>query len=184
MWTLTLTPKPQTLNPKPQTPNLLPHVDLDPLLFTQIRGSPLAVRGHHKADLRLPPRITRRFAGMFICLNQPLSLGPFVQIKDDEMKDFVVTCRKVFTTACTTVFNTTSTSIVERHGSGHPVPKHISILTNLGDYHLEYLLKYTPMACILLLILTNLGDYHLEYLHLHTSTHSSGHWLGVFLANG
>jgi len=39
-------------------------------------------------------------------------------------------CSKV-----TTDFTTTSTSIVEGHGSGHPVPTHISILTNLSDYH-------------------------------------------------
>jgi hypothetical protein len=50
------------------------------------------------------------------------------------MKDFVVKCSKVFPTD----FNTTSTSIIERHGSGHPLPTHISILTNLGDYYLEY----------------------------------------------
>jgi hypothetical protein len=32
---------------------------------------------------------------------------------------------------------------VERHGSGQPVPTHISILTNLRDYHLEYLHSIT-----------------------------------------
>ena len=40
-------------------------------------------------------------------------------------------------------YTTTSTSIVERHGSGHPVPTHILILTNLGDYHVEYLHSMT-----------------------------------------
>ena len=50
---------------------------------------------------------------------------------DDTMKDFVVKCIQVFTTD----FPTTSTRIVERHGSWHPVPTYISILTKLGDYH-------------------------------------------------